>query len=308
MIQPTSEANTFGTPTQILHDDPLQIARDHSARPLGKKEYARVWRHASLPDVEVFHGSYRKYGFARHYHSVPAIGVVDRGVMTSYCREANHLVPAGSVILLNAGEVHAPSTGGGNGWGFRTLYFDLSPNSRWARALGVSDFCFSKPFVEDAFLASCVLRLHGALEQSGTSLEFESALTRILARVADRHVCRRVAREPIRKEHSCVRRTKEYIEAHYQQDLTLDTLAGVAGLSPYHLLRTFRNIVGLTPHAYLIQARIEVAKRLLLSGASIATAATCTGFVDQSHFSRHFKRIVGTPPGQYHPKLRRKLA
>ena len=76
-------------------------------------------------------------------------------------------------------------------------------------------------------------------------------------------------------------------------------LAAAAGLSPYYFIRVFRQAVGLTPHAYLVQLRVETAKRLLDRGQPVVEAALAAGFADQSHLTRHFKRIVGVTPGQY---------
>ena len=64
-------------------------------------------------------------------------------------------------------------------------------------------------------------------------------------------------------------------------------------------MRVFRKVLGLPPHAYLVQVRITQAKKLLASGMAIAEVAAETGFSDQSHLHRHFKRIVGVTPGQY---------
>jgi AraC-like DNA-binding protein len=293
---------------QVVHEDPLQIARDHSQRPLGNQEHALIWHHRALPGVELFRGSYRTYGFARHYHSVPAIGVVDRGVMGSFYGRTNYVVPTGSVILLNPGDVHAPGPANGEGWSFRTFFLeDVLFRSR-TLAIGIGSLRFTKPFVEDQWIADSLLRLHHKLEQSGASLEFESTLLDILAHIAERHVCVPAPAHSAKPVPLKVKRAKEYIEAFYPQDLTLERLAGVAGLSTYHLLRAFRNTVGLTPHTYLIQMRIEAAKRLLLSGATLSAVAAKTGFADQSHFNRHFKRIAGVTPGQYHPDFQKSFS
>ncbi len=106
-------------------------------------------------------------------------------------------------------------------------------------------------------------------------------------------------------EKTKISRVKEYLDAYYLRDITLDDLAAIAQFSPYHLLRAFRRTVGLTPHAYLIQVRIEAGKRLLRNGNSISDVSATTGFSDQSHFTRHFKRIMGVTPGQYQPQVRR---
>nr|BBH92096.1 hypothetical protein KTA_02950 [Thermogemmatispora argillosa] len=83
-------------------------------------------------------------------------------------------------------------------------------------------------------------------------------------------------------------------------------LARVTGLSPFHLAHTFHQVMGLPPHAYLNQLRLEQAKQLLLAGHPIATVAYAVGCADQSHLTRQFKRIYGVTPGQvlYHCKNR----
>jgi AraC-like DNA-binding protein len=84
----------------------------------------------------------------------------------------------------------------------------------------------------------------------------------------------------------------------------VEDLTEIAQLSRFHLMRTFRRDVGLSPHAYLTQIRVEAAKKLLSEGASIVDVASDIGFTDQSHFTRHFKRITGVTPGQYLPQWR----
>ena len=96
-----------------------------------------------------------------------------------------------------------------------------------------------------------------------------------------------------------MRRTREFLEANFEQNVSLADLTNLVGLSSYHLLRVFRSEVGLPPHAYLEQIRINYAKQLLRSGMPIVEVAVNTGFVDQSHFTRHFKRHVGITPGLY---------
>lgn len=98
---------------------------------------------------------------------------------------------------------------------------------------------------------------------------------------------------------STLQQVTEYIHEHLHQDLKLVELSTIAQLSPYHFLRLFKQRVGITPHQYILQHRIEKAKHLLKhSELSIADIASRTGFCDQSHLTRCFKRIVGVTPKQ----------
>jgi AraC family transcriptional regulator len=99
----------------------------------------------------------------------------------------------------------------------------------------------------------------------------------------------------------------EYIQEHLDHSLTLDELAKVVGMSPYHFTRRFKQSTGLTPHQYILRARIECAKTLLLEEEPIIELVTRLGFADQSHFTRTFKRLVGMTPGAFIQQYRKHL-
>jgi AraC-like DNA-binding protein len=101
------------------------------------------------------------------------------------------------------------------------------------------------------------------------------------------------------REPKAVETARAFIHTHYERDISIGELASVTSLSPYHFIRVFSGQVGLTPHAYLTQVRVRQAQRLLLSGEPPAHAAISAGFFDQSHLTRHFKRILGVTPGRY---------
>ena len=88
----------------------------------------------------------------------------------------------------------------------------------------------------------------------------------------------------------------DYIHEHLDRNVSLGEIAGIAHLSPFHLARLFKQTLGVTVHQYVLHKRLEVGKELLMKGAlTITEVATKTGFVDASHFSRHFKRQFGNP-------------
>jgi AraC-like DNA-binding protein len=287
-----------------MDEDSSRIHLDHGARPIGRNESARIWRHDALNGAELFQGSYRNYEFAHHFHSVPAIGVVEKGPMSCYCRRETHILPSGTVLLFNPGEVHAPGPANSREWSFRIFFFEDELFRVRSTDLVRNVLRFSKPFVEDRRLAGSLLRLHRKLETHGTAMDIESSIFEIFTQLVQKHTSAPIQVPRIGNEKTQIKKVKNYLDVRYGQDITLDDLAAVAQFSPYHLLRTFRSTVGLTPHAYLIQIRIEEGKRLLKAGNSISDVSVSTGFTDQSHFTRHFKRIMGVTPGQYLPHLR----
>ncbi|NEQ23209.1 MAG: helix-turn-helix transcriptional regulator, partial [Microcoleus sp. SIO2G3] len=127
----------------------------------------------------------------------------------------------------------------------------------------------------------------------------DSRLLWTLAQLITRHADSGCKFKSIGNESQPVKRVRDYLEANYTENVTLEQLSAVANLSPFYLLRTFRKQVGLPPHGYLNQVRLVRAKSLLAQGCQIAQVAHETGFTDQSHLTRHFKRMVGVTPGQY---------
>jgi AraC family transcriptional regulator len=103
-----------------------------------------------------------------------------------------------------------------------------------------------------------------------------------------------------------LRAVVEFVEEHLDAGLTLEQMAAVARLSPYHFARQFKAATGLPPHQYLIARRVERAKQVLQGGHefSLAEVAAQAGFSDQSQFSHHFKRLVGVTPGQFRTPAR----
>jgi AraC family transcriptional regulator len=89
----------------------------------------------------------------------------------------------------------------------------------------------------------------------------------------------------------------EYMQDHYAESITLDKLTRLSNLSPSHFINSFKQTLGVTPHQYLLKIRIERAKeKLQRSSLPLSEIAYELGFTDQSHFSRHFKKITGMSP------------
>jgi AraC family transcriptional regulator len=173
---------------------------------------------------------------------------------------------------------------------------DLDPGRVEIPAVGA----LSHPQIQAAILALDAELANGA---AGGRLLAES-----LANVVAVHLIRqfapadRVAHRPRgglseRK----LRDALEYIEEHLDSEVTLDALAAVAHLSPYHFARMFKTSTGLPPHQYVIARRVERAKQLLRDGGdlTLAQVAARSGFWDQGHFTRNFKRLVGVTPKNF---------
>jgi len=97
-----------------------------------------------------------------------------------------------------------------------------------------------------------------------------------------------------------LRRVREYIEAHLENKVSLQVLAGIAGLSMSHFAKAFKQSEGVAPHDYLVRRRLQRAlERLAETDLPLSAIAYTTGFADHSHLTRQFRHHFGVPPSRY---------
>ena len=101
-----------------------------------------------------------------------------------------------------------------------------------------------------------------------------------------------------------IARARALIDEDPAAPITLGELAGASGLSRFQLVRAFGRSIGLTPHAYLVQRRTDLARRLIAGGTKLAEVAAAAGFSDQSHMTRIFVARYGLTPGTYAEAVR----
>jgi transcriptional regulator GlxA family with amidase domain len=164
---------------------------------------------------------------------------------------------------------------------------------------GPVDVKFKFPLVRDTVLAKRLAHVFASLTESSSLLQNQSLLLSVVARLFTDHLVPGRALSEAGREHAAVQRVKDWLDANSEQNVSIHSLAGLAGLSPYYLVRAFHRHVGIPPHRYQTIVRINRARRLLTSGEAISEVAYRTGFCDQSHLNRCFKRTLGITPGKY---------
>lgn len=219
-------------------------------------------------------------------------------------RGAVHRVPIRSISILHPGEKHACYDPHDREiWSHYAMFY--VPAHRFQ---AVGEYARKpkspQPFFRDLVYLSDDLfdvfaHLHTLLRSPAPLLEQEQGLYLLLDKLTHRYAVRPGTLASPRAEGSIVRQVQEYLQAHYQANPSLTDLATLVGRHPVYVHQTFQKTVGVTPHAYLTQIRVERAKRLLASGVPIVEVARSVGFYDQSHLGKYFRRYTGVTPARY---------
>jgi AraC-like DNA-binding protein len=240
--------------------------------------------------------------FPRHTHDQYGIGVIDAGGHASLSGRGQVEAGPGSLIFVNPGEVHDGRPIGGRPRSWRILYVDTSlMEATRADVLDNANasLAFSAPVfvdVELRMLFNVAFRYSTPTVAVRDAMACETALLRLVARLAINDAA---ARRNTRMPTASIRRARDRIDSDPSARLTLTDLASEVHLSRYQLLREFARQLGLTPHAYILQKRIALARRLIRGGHALAEAAVIAGFYDQSHLTRCFVRQFGVTPSRY---------
>jgi AraC-like DNA-binding protein len=164
--------------------------------------------------------------------------------------------------------------------------------------------CFRSPVLRDTAVCRALLGLALILPPSQKGADAtaaaQDALALAIAGLVRRHGDVGSTRSAL-DDPALVRTTREIIQSCYADRVrtSLDALASATGVTTFHVIRAFTRSMGVAPHHYLLQVRVDRARALFAGGASPSTVAAMTGFVDQSHLTAQFKRYVGITPGRY---------
>ncbi len=238
-----------------------------------------------------------RHSFPRHTHNAFGIGIIRRGAQKSLSGRGVVEAGPGDIITVNPGEVHDGAPIGDHGRFWQMLY--LLPETIAAATLEITEggrrtFEFEHPVIRDARLARRFRQFFAAATaDEGAHLACETELLTLVASMLQPRATTVAATS------ASVRRAAKRLDDDPARPVTLGELAQEAGLSKFQLLRTFARQTGFTPHAYQIQRRIDMARRMIDAGSPLAEAAVASGFADQSHMTRAFVQRYGVTPGAY---------
>lgn len=277
------------------------MARE-KVRAVTTADFAHYARYPGLDGLEVMRARWVEHAFAPHMHDFYAVSLNYGGRGAFDCRRELRDAAPGTCNLIAPGELHTGRATSGAGWTYRNLNIETPLMTTLLRSFdwqGPSDVRFKFPLVRDPILAARLTRLFARLTTPSSLLENESLLMSVVERLITDHLVPGHGLRDAGGEHVAVRRVKDWLDVNAEQNVSIHALASLAELSPYYLVRAFHKQVGFPPHKYQTLVRIHRARKLLTSGASISAVAYRTGFCDQSHLNRCFKRTLGVTPGQY---------
>ena len=268
----------------------MEAVPEHFEHPTDAAEFRRPAHRAG---VELYRAHIVRHAFEPHTHEAFGLGAIEAGVERFRYRGSEHLAPSDALVLMNPDELHTGRAETAGGWRYRMLYIDAALVER---VTGERGWWFADAVVHDATRARRVAKLLRSLWQTDDPLAFDSGLATLLAefRAHARHGRPAPAEGALR-----FAPVVEFMRAHLAEKLSLERLAQVAGLSPFHFLRRFQAQHHVTPQQMLMALRLHEAKRLLARGEPPAQVAAAVGLTDQAHLTRAFQRRYAVTPGRY---------
>ncbi|WP_181423334.1 AraC family transcriptional regulator [Paenarthrobacter sp. Y-19] len=251
----------------------------------------RAW-HPAVPYVrEVLHATFERHSYPSHTHEDWTVLLIDQGAVAYDLDHTKHQAVPASITLLPP---HVPHDGRSavEGKAFRKRVLYLSEDWLPSRA---ADVAAAHPLLLDPQIVSTVVGIHAALSSQGDAMAAEGGVLAL-----HESVLSHLGTPPTRsRDAPLARRLREMLDDRLFESFTIAEAARLLGAHPSHLVRAFSQAYGIAPYRYVTGRRVDRARRLLLDGIPASEAAVEAGFHDQSHLTRHFRRVLGTTPGAF---------
>ena len=254
-------------------------------------------------EIEAVTGVHISNTFKRHIHKVYIVGKVSDGKRIITHPKGSSEIPAGELFIINPGQVHSCASAQGTRYHSYQI-LSITSDKIQSVAKEVSEQPENKPYFpkvhyQDTKISRKIGNLFTLLATYQSQVEIEAELISLLSNLIQKYSEPPPQKPLIDAQAVLIKRVCTYIAKHYSENLSLDHLSKIAGLSPFHFQRVFTKSMGISAHDYLRYYRIGESREMLLKSQKIADIAYKTGFADQSHFSKIFQMTVGIPPGKY---------
>jgi AraC-like DNA-binding protein len=257
------------------------------------REWVRAWK-PEVPGIsEVFHARFIEHAYPRHTHEDWTVFIVDDGGIRYDLDAHARGVGTSLVTVLPPHVVHDGRPATQNGFRKRVLY--VGTEVLGTHLIGPAA---DEPDIRDPVLLRAIRRLHPLLERRDDALEAETVMA-LVGEGIRQHLGETPSTARAEGERPIAVALRELLDARMFDRFTLAEAGRLVGATTPGLVRAFSRTFGIAPHRYVVARRVEAARKLLLDGAPIAQTAADVGFYDQAHFTRHFRKHVGTTPGRF---------
>jgi len=260
------------------------------------------WRDPDLPFAESRRACQSRACYKPHHHPTFSIGAVDGGasVFTGAGGGPVALHP-GTLVFVPAARVHACNPAPDTAWSYQMLHLDAGWLQAVRQEYARSNAMAIEPvrIVPHPAIYARFCRLNALLFSKAAPRDKEAALIEFIGDCDTGQGLR--IDTPGAPSHLAgqIRPALDRLRAMPASSIALDELARLSGMSRYQVIRAFRAVTGMTPHAWQLNQRINLARKRIQGGADISDVAQHLGFADQAHFQRVFKAHVGTTPGRF---------
>lgn len=254
-------------------------------------------RHPQLPDVEVRTAQGSAACYWTHTHEEYSVGIIDAGAAVYAYGPDQARIAAGTTVLVSPGLAHSCNPESGQVWSYRMVFLQAP----WVmRSLGLDTALapppFKRPLLQSATVYRRLDRICKGIALVSNPLALEEELVGVLGSFISPA---RKASAGTNAPSPALQRAKDILCDRLEELVTLEDLAQQCGMDAFQLIRKFKAAFGQSPHAFQLDQRINVSKRLLKQGHSLAEVAFRLGFADQAHFQRHFKKRHAISPSAY---------
>jgi AraC-like DNA-binding protein len=267
---------------------------------LDPRNSTEYWWDRHLTGLSLLCADFTSHDYPPHIHEALVVAVTENGGSVVKSRGQVEAATPSTLFVFNPAEPHAGWMGWSERWQYRSMYLTQAALDQLAAGLGIERVpYFTHNIFADRDLIEAFMAMHCAIEEGRDVFRERELLIGSFGRLFQRHGSgrNRIPAAPVDRQ--LLARVKDRMHADYASELRLEDLAAEVGLTTFQLIGLFKRTVGLTPHAYLTQVRLNMACRRLRHAPVLADVATSVGFYDQSALNKHFKRCYGITPTQF---------
>ncbi|MBO0683421.1 MAG: AraC family transcriptional regulator [Candidatus Dormibacteraeota bacterium] len=265
-----------------------------------RENESRYWLDPGWRGLSLLSADFRTHEYATHTHDALLVAVTEEGGSAIKAGGVPAEVHSAALLVVNPDQPHSSRMLRSKRWRYRSLYLDLEGLSSLSEALGLRQMpSFDENVHLETDLVRDFLRLHRALDGPRDAFRERELLVGAMGRLVRRHGRQRRPVPLPPADRTLLDRALRLLRDRHIEHLELLQPAEALELTQYQLIRLLARGIGMTPHVYLTQVRLDHARDLLRGGLPIAEAALAAGFYDQPALSRHFKRAFGITPRQY---------